>query len=97
MKIGEFQRLIEEIYFEKDNRRGLEKTFLWFCEEVGELARAIRSGDKEGMMVEFGDVLAWLTTLASLAGIPLEESASRYFGGCPKCRSIPCICDEERK
>lgn len=96
MRIEEFQKLIERIYFEKDSRRGLERTFLWFCEEVGELASAIRSGKEEEMTVEFGDVLAWLSTLASLAGISLEKGASRYYEGCPRCRSIPCICEEER-
>ena len=42
MKISEFQRRIEEIYFDRDNARGLHGTHMWFCEEVGELTRALR-------------------------------------------------------
>jgi NTP pyrophosphatase (non-canonical NTP hydrolase) len=37
-------------------------------------------------------VLAWLTSLANLAGISLEAAASRYANGCPRCGRIPCAC-----
>jgi len=30
--IRDFQKLIEEIYFERDSRRGVEGTFVWFVE-----------------------------------------------------------------
>ena len=33
---GSFQRLIEEIYFDRDKDRGTSGTLLWFVEEVGE-------------------------------------------------------------
>ncbi len=90
--IKEFQRLIEEIYFERDNRRGVEGTFVWFVEEVGELAKEIRRRDRERLMEEFSDVFAWLSTLASLLDIDLEEAAQRYARGCPKCGKKPCQC-----
>ena len=32
------------MYFEKDQARGIEGTFIWLMEEVGELATALRSG-----------------------------------------------------
>ena len=97
VKISEFQKLIEDIYFDKDSQRGLMGTFAWFVEEVGELSRELRSGgDKEKLREEFADVLAWLSTLASLADIDLEEAAGKYGQGCPKCRQIPCVCRESR-
>ena len=93
VKIAEFQRLIEEIYFEKDSARGLAGTHMWFCEEVGELTRALRRGDTAELEGEFADVLAWLSTLASIAGIDLEAAAHRkYAEGCPRCASTPCAC-----
>jgi len=93
MRIEEFQRLIEEIYYEKDSRRGLAGTHMWFCEEVGELTRALRRGDREALRGEFADVLAWLSTLASIAGIELEEVAREKYGeGCPRCAATPCSC-----
>lgn len=93
MRIAEFQRLIEAIYYERDARRGLAGTHMWFCEEVGELTRALRRGEREHLEGEFADVLAWLTTLASIAGIDLEQAALRkYAEGCPRCQATPCGC-----
>lgn len=98
LKISEFQKLIEDIYYKKDSNRGLLGTFAWFVEEVGELSRELRSQeDKKRLQDEFADVLAWLSTLASIAGIDLEGSANKYANGCPKCLKIPCICDENRR
>ena len=87
-----FQRHIEAIYGERDAARGMAGTFMWFAEEVGELARALRRGDPANLREEVSDALAWLTTLASLAGVDLEEAASRYTPGCPRCGGIPCSC-----
>jgi NTP pyrophosphatase (non-canonical NTP hydrolase) len=93
--IAEFQRLIERIYFAKDSARGIQGTFLWFAEEVGELARALRSADRDRLEGEFADVLAWLTTLASMAGVDLQQAAAaKYAAGCPKCGQTPCGCEE---
>lgn len=93
MKIEEFQRLIEAIYYERDSARGLAGTHMWFCEEVGELTRALRRDQKDELEGEFADVLAWLSTLASIAGIDLERAAlKKYAEGCPRCRSTPCAC-----
>jgi len=92
MELGEFQKRIEDIYFERDSRRGLEGSFLWFVEEVGELATALREGDKAARQEEFADCLAWLTTLASLAGIEMEAAAGKYAEGCPRCKATPCDC-----
>jgi NTP pyrophosphatase (non-canonical NTP hydrolase) len=97
MTIAQFQKLIERIYLEKDSRRGLAGSFMWFSEETGELARALRCGDREQQQAEFADVLAWLSTLASIAGVDLESAArEKYEHGCPKCRAMPCGCVETR-
>ena len=83
------------MYFEKDQARGVDGTFMWLMEEVGELAAALRSDDRENQMEEFADVLAWLSTLASMKGIDLEAAVEEKYGdGCPKCRAIPCNCAE---
>jgi NTP pyrophosphatase (non-canonical NTP hydrolase) len=41
---------------------------------------------------EFADVFAWLSTLASLSGVSLEEAVQKYAHGCPKCGQTPCGC-----
>ncbi len=92
MTIEQFQRVIQGTYGERDAARGLERTFMWFVEEVGELARALREDDPEAHLEEFGDVLAWLTTTATIAGVDLQQAAQRYADGCPKCGKSPCEC-----
>lgn len=93
MRIGEFQKQIEAVYLERDAARGLAGTHMWFCEEVGELTRALRRGRREELEGEFADVLAWLSTLASLAGVDLEQAAcAKYGAGCPRCERTPCAC-----
>ena len=76
--IDEFQKLIESIYYERDRARGLGGTFMWFTEEVGELAAAIRTGDRENLHEEFADVFAWLCTLANISDIDLETACRKY-------------------
>jgi len=93
MKIREFQKTIESIYYERDSARGLAGTHMWFMEEVGELTRALRRDTREELEGEFADVLAWLSTLASIAGIDLEQAAmKKYAQGCPRCEAVPCSC-----
>jgi len=96
MKISEFQKRIEEIYFARDSARGRDGTFVWFVEEVGELAKALARPRQDGgqnVREEFADVLAWLATLASIAGVDLEVAAiEKYSQGCPKCKAVPCAC-----
>ena len=92
MRISEFQKLIERTYFERDSARGLGGTFMWFSEEVGELATALRRNDRKNLHEEFADVFAWLCTLASLAGVSMEDAVAKYANGCPGCGHVPCRC-----
>ena len=95
MEIREFQRRIETLYLEKDRNRGIERTFLWFVEEVGELARdLLKRDDKAHLEAEFADVFAWLSTLASLADVDLQDAVRKYGDACPKCGAAPCLCAE---
>ena len=80
------------LYRDRDAARGRDATFRWMTEEIGELARALRSGDRDELTHEFGDVLAWLASLANLEGVDLETAAGRYREGCPKCGLSPCDC-----
>ncbi|MFO7639527.1 MAG: MazG nucleotide pyrophosphohydrolase domain-containing protein [bacterium] len=96
MTIAEFQQLIRRTYYDKDRSRGLDGTFRWLVEEIGELARAVRHGEPASLEEEFADVFAWLVSLASLTGIDLERAVGKYRSGCPKCGCMPCGCSEER-
>ena len=98
LTLAELQRLIADTYDAKDRQRGVEGTFMWFMEEVGELSAALRGGSDAERAAEFADVLAWLATLANIAGVDLEGAvAAKYGGGCPGCSQAPCVCDQAEK
>ena len=69
MTLDELQEMIARMYSRKDEARGVEGTFMWLMEEIGELAAALRESPKEDIAKEFADVLAWLATIANVAGI----------------------------
>ena len=96
--LAQLQETIRTTYDAKDRRRGVEGTFMWFMEEVGELSGALRGGTDAERVAEFADVLAWLATLANIAGVDLEKAVrAKYGGGCPGCRHSPCVCDQTEK
>ena len=78
MELAEVQDLMERLYGEGDRARGIPSTVAWLCEELGELAQAVRKGTREQQLHEFGDVLAWLASLANQLDIDLDEAIARY-------------------
>ena len=108
-----FQKLIREMYFEKDQARGIPATFLWLSEEIGELAAALRETDpseksripaseyetrRKNLAAEFADVLAWLATIANVAEIDLGQAVhGKYGSGCPGCHQFICQCPDSEK
>jgi NTP pyrophosphatase (non-canonical NTP hydrolase) len=98
LTLSALQRMILQMYGQKDAARGDAATFLWLTEEFGELATALRSGTRDELAAEMADVLAWLATLANMRGIELEEAVLRKYGqACPGCRCVPCACDPALK
>ncbi|GAG56849.1 unnamed protein product [marine sediment metagenome] len=78
MNISEFQQLISEKYEKRDRERGTSATFMWFVEEIGELASALAANDEKSKEGEFADVLAWLCTLANINNVDLEKACKKY-------------------
>jgi NTP pyrophosphatase (non-canonical NTP hydrolase) len=83
-----FQKLISARYESTDRARGTDGTFVYFVEEVGELARAIARWNKPGpdhdkhranLEEEFADVLAWLCTLANITDVNLTQAIERKY------------------
>ena len=98
ISLNDFQALIRRMYFEKDQTRGVDGTFMWLMEEVGELAAALREGTPEELAAEFADVLAWLTTIANVANVDLTAAVRKKYGsGCPGCGQLVCSCDDAGK
>ena len=69
---------MDDLYGEADTERGIPSTVAWLCEEVGELAQAVRKGTREQQLHELGDVLAWLASLADQLDLSLDDAADRY-------------------
>jgi len=90
--LNQYQELIKKIYYKKDSKRGLDKTFNWLVEEIGEFSRAIRKKDRKKIKEEFADCLAWLLSVGSILDIDAETAMEKYAKGCPKCHSSSCEC-----
>jgi NTP pyrophosphatase (non-canonical NTP hydrolase) len=88
--VAEFQQLIRDRYYPTDAARGTPGTFMWFMEEIGELATALMNNapgkapspeERANLEEEFADVVAWLTTLANINGVDLERALRKYTAG----------------
>nr|WP_245764608.1 MazG nucleotide pyrophosphohydrolase domain-containing protein [Planctomicrobium piriforme] len=98
LSLSGLQGLIRTMYSSKDEQRGVDGTFMWLMEEVGELAAALREGTPKELAYEFADVLAWLATIANVAGVDLEQAVMEKYGrGCPGCKQMVCACGVEEK
>ncbi len=78
MELAALQSLMEELYGRGDRERGIPATVAWLCEELGELAQAVRKGTTEEQLHELGDVLAWLASLANQLDLSLDDAVERY-------------------
>lgn len=87
LTVRAFQQLIRDRYYPTDAARGTPGTFMWFVEEVGELATSLQENapgktptrrQRANLDEEFADVLAWLTTLANINGVDLERALEKY-------------------
>ena len=92
VQIETLQEVIAATYGDRDAERGKPATVAWLCEEMGELAQAVRKGTREQQLHELGDVLAWLASLAHQLDLSLEDAVARYANGCPRCSTMPCSC-----
>ena len=83
MELAEVQNLMNRLYGEADRDRGLASTVAWLCEEMGELAQAVRKGSTAEQLHELGDVLAWLASLANQLDLSLDDAVDRYINDPP--------------
>ncbi|MCP4763032.1 MAG: nucleotide pyrophosphohydrolase [archaeon] len=106
MQISEFQKLMNELYLNKDSKRGINGTFMWFIEEIGEFSEVLRQyiaednndskiGKKKRIGEEMADIIAWLSSIANLLDIDLQKAMfDKYPNKCKKCSDKPCKCEK---
>ena len=70
---------MRQLYFHRDSERGVNGTYEWLADELEELREALEGSDKEATEKEFADVIAWLASLANVAGIDLESAAIKKY------------------
>jgi NTP pyrophosphatase (non-canonical NTP hydrolase) len=87
LTVAAFQQHIRDRYYRTDAARGTAGTFMWFIEEVGELATALQNNapgktpsaeQRANLDEEFADVFAWLMTLANINGVDMERALAKY-------------------
>ena len=79
LTLAGFQKHIADRYEKVDRARGTPKTFIWFIEEIGELATALNGTDRSNLEEEFADVIAWLCTLANINDVDLAEAVRKKY------------------
>ncbi len=78
MEISEAQIIIDDMFGERDRKRGIYPNLVWLGEEVGELYKAVR--ENRGMEEEIADVFAWLLSVANLLDINVESAFRKKYG-----------------
>jgi NTP pyrophosphatase (non-canonical NTP hydrolase) len=91
LNLADFQDVIARTYGERGTARGLPAAVAWLAEEVGELAQAVRKGDRAARLHELADVLAWLTSIARSSTTKRTDSCASITsaGACWGARSSP--------
>ena len=95
MDVATLQVQITATFGPRDRERGIDGTFRRLVEEVGEVAKALREGDRASLALELSDVVAWTVSVAALCGVDLDQALARYARGCPRCGASPCRCPRD--
>lgn len=95
MDVATLQVQITATFGPRDRERGIDGTFRRLVEEVGEVAKALREGDRAPLALELSDVVAWTVSVAALCGVDLDQALARYARGCPRCGASPCRCPRD--
>lgn len=83
MELSALQQLMDDLYGDADRQRGIAATVAWLCEELGELAQAVRKGTVDEQRHELGDVLAWLASLTNQLDLSLDDAVQRFVDDPP--------------
>jgi NTP pyrophosphatase (non-canonical NTP hydrolase) len=96
MDTKDAQALMRRIYYERDVKRGIERTLLRTFQELGELSETIQRNENiSDISSEMADVFAWVCSIANLLNIDLSDVLyAKYTDVCYRCGKAPCECVE---
>ncbi len=84
MDLRDIQKIVREKYYEIDSKSGPLFLLAVLFEEVGELAEAVRKGNKKEVKEELVDVLFMVISIANLFNVELEDRLiEKYVRGDP--------------
>jgi len=87
MDLGELRKRIRERYYEIDKKSGPLFLLAVLFEEVGELAEAVRKGNRDAIEEELADVLFMVLSLANLFDVDVEGAlVEKFLKGDPRGR-----------
>jgi NTP pyrophosphatase (non-canonical NTP hydrolase) len=87
MELEELRKLIRSRYYETDVKSGRLFLLTVLFEEVGELAEAVRKGEKENVEEELVDVLFMILSIANLFDVSIEKRlVEKYVKSDPSSR-----------
>ena len=90
--LSQLQDVIERTFGERDRARGTAATVAWLAEEVGELAQAVRKGERAAQVhSRLGMAFSLIDTVFA-EYLDLHRAFERYADGCPRCGQLPCAC-----
>ena len=91
--LPEWQLMFHNIYGRVNRIAGREKCWLHVNEELGEISRAFRLGQKKPLRDEIADVFAWLVAFCNHMKIDIEEAVlNEYPTKCNVCDRDKCCC-----
>ncbi len=99
VSLRDFQRLIHKMYFRKGCCSGSRRDISMADGRIGRARYGpAERDDMENLHEEFADVIAWLTTIANVAGVDLCAALEKKYGrGCPGCHRFECECPLSEK
>jgi len=91
----DWQKMFQRIYGRINKMSWTIQIWLHFHEELGEISKEFRLGNKIKMEEEFADCFAWLIALCNKLEIDLSEVVwNTYPGVCSHCKEKKCKCDK---
>ncbi|MFZ2359054.1 MAG: MazG nucleotide pyrophosphohydrolase domain-containing protein [Anaerolineae bacterium] len=92
--LDDWQSMFAQIYGRNNSRLDASTIWIHMVEEMGEVAKDLRTEDFGSLKVDLPDVFAWLCAFADREGISVAQATwDKYPGVCPYClRPSHCVC-----
>lgn len=92
--LREWQSMFKRIYGNINRLESKKRLWFHFMEEIGEISKALRHGNKEELEAECADALAWLLPFCTKLELDIDELVwKRFPWECDVCHKQKCECE----